>query len=321
MSDRVPSFFMLVPGPWRSAEEVQVALRARGISAGLAESGPIKPHEVRVDVVEDSQLAAAFRWGRSGALDAELLKRIAACTCAALVECGFRLDESPREVAQLGRAVRDAGGLAVRMEASGAASGWEPWLEHLESGDPSRLSTCAVLLVQDDDGVMFTCGMHHFDLPDAQLRTEEPSDAMSWLDAFCGYQLVEKPTLLSGHTFHPSADVSRRTLERWPDHRHQQNDGRYNPFGLWRFLEPGAGGIRATRTVPVIVPPLVAVLLAAERSAGHPLTRGEVEEVVGKSPAIAMEQRDVAALERARGYADIEPELAWEQWQIVRRTM
>jgi hypothetical protein len=63
---------------------------------------------------------------------------------------------------------------------------------------------------------------------------------------------------------------------------------------------------------------LVAVLLSRERSKGSPLTRREVEEIVTKSPAIVMEARDVLALERARGYADIEPELAWEQWQIVR---
>jgi hypothetical protein len=173
----------------------------------------------------------------------------------------------------------------------------------------------------DDDDVMFTCGMHHFDLPDAQIRTQDPSEAMAWLDAFCVYQLVEQPTLLSGHTFHPTSDAPRRTLERWPDHRHQPNDGRYNPFGLWRFLEPGARGMEATRTVPVIIPALVATLLSAERSAGRPLTRAEVEGIVSKSAAIAMEPRDVAALERSRGYADIEPQLAWEQWQIVRRTM
>ena len=29
----------------------------------------------------------------------------------------------------------------------------------------------------------------------------------------------------------------------------------------------------------------------------------------------------LAALERSRGYADIEPELAFEQWQIVRATL
>jgi len=318
---RVPSFFMLVPGPWRDADEVQRALRARDVSAEIAQSGPIKPREVRVDVVEDGRLAAAFRWGRSGTLAEDLLKRIAPCTRAALIEYGSRLDESPADVARLGRALRDAGGVAVRMEASGAASAWDSWLEHLESSDRSRLYTCAVLLVRDDDGGIFTCGMHHFDLPDAQIKTEEPAEGTSWLDAFCVYQIVEQPALLSGHTFRPSAEASRRTLERWPDHRHRPNDGRHNPFGVWRFLEPGAHGIEATQTVPVIIPPLVAVLLAAERSAGHALTPAEVEEIVDKSPAIALAPATVAELERSRGYADIEPELAWEQWQIVRKTM
>jgi hypothetical protein len=312
---------MAVPGPWRDAEEVQRALRARGISAELAERGPIGARQLRVDVVEDDDLAAAFDWGRSGPLADDLSKRIAACKRAALIECGSCLNEMPAEVAQLGRALRDAGGLAVRMEASGAASAWEPWLEHLESGHPARLYMCAALLVQDDQGAVFTCGMHQFDLPDAQIRMDEPSAAAAWLDAFCAYQLVEKPTLISGHTFQPKVEVPRRTLERWPDHRHRPDDGRHNPFGLWRFLEPGARGIQAARTVAVILPPLVAMLHAAEEKAGQALTRAAVEELVRKSPAIAMEPRDVAVLERSRGYADIEPELAWEQWQIVREAM
>jgi hypothetical protein len=31
-----------------------------------------------------------------------------------------------------------------------------------------------------------------------------------------------------------------------------------------------------------------------------------------------MTHADARALERSRGYADIDPELAWEQWTIVR---
>jgi hypothetical protein len=160
--------------------------------------------------------------------------------------------------------------------------------------------------------------MHHFDLPDAQLEMADPSEAMTWLDAFCVYQLIEQPALVSGHTFRPSAAAARRTIERWPDHRHHPNDGRHNPFGVWRFLEPGVRGLEATRTIPVIIPPLVTLLLSAERSAKRPLSRPEVEDLVSKAPAMAMEARDIARLERARGYADIEPERAWEQWQIVR---
>jgi hypothetical protein len=119
-------------------------------------------------------------------------------------------------------------------------------------------------------------------------------------------------------TFRPSAEVSKRKIERWPDHRHHPDDGRRNPFGLWRFLEPGDPGLTASNPVPVLVPSLVSQLLAAERAKGQPLTRSEVESVLNDSPAMAMAPADAAKLERSRGYADIEPELAWEQWQLVR---
>ena len=53
------------------------------------------------------------------------------------------------------------------------------------------------------------------------------------------------------------------------------------------------------------------------------LPTAEVEAVVGRGTVIAMTPAHAQALERSRGYADIEPadiepELAWEQWQIVR---
>jgi len=142
---------------------------------------------------------------------------------------------------------------------------------------------------------------------------------MAWLDAFCVYQLTEDPGLASGHTFHPHADAPRRVFERWLDHRHHPDEGRHNPFGIWRFLEPGDPGPAFGQLVQTIIPSLVSILAAAERSAGRALNWREVEGVVASCSAIAMEPRDARAIERSRGYADIEPERAWEQWQIVRR--
>jgi hypothetical protein len=230
----------------------------------------------------------------------------------------MRADENPKSVAAVGRALRDAGGVAVRMEASGAASAWDEWIQQLESGTPNHVYASGVLLVEDGPGRFFTCGMHQFDLPDAEVTMTDAHEASAWLDSFCVYQLAEQPGLASGHTFRPHADAPRLAFDRWPDHRHHRDDGRHNPFGLWRFRQPGAAGPTGAKLVPTIIPPLVAVLLSRERSKGSPLTRREVEHIVTKSPAIVMEARDVLALERARGYADIEPELAWEQWQIVR---
>jgi hypothetical protein len=96
------------------------------------------------------------------------------------------------------------------------------------------------------------------------------------------------------------------------------NDGRYNPFGIWRHLHPAEARVKSRQLVPVIMPPLVAFLAAMERESGVPLTPAEVAAIVARSPCIAMKLSDATALARSRGYADLEPELAWEQWQLVR---
>jgi hypothetical protein len=311
---------MLVPGPFRGAGDVVSALGRRGIEARPREGGAPGAGEIRVDVVEDSKLADGFSWGRRGRLPAEIVRRVGDHDRAALIEYGARLDENPKRVAALGRALQDAGGVAVRMEASGAASPWDMWIQQLESGEPHDVYASAVLLVGDRSVSFFTCGMHHFDLPDAEVTMSDAHEASAWLDSFCIYQLAEQPGLASGHTFRPDADAVRRAFDRWPDHRHHPDDGRHNPFGLWRFRQPGAAGPTGGDLVPAIIPSLVSLLLAGERSKGSPLTEREVEHLVAKSTATMLQARDVLALERARGYADIEPELAWEQWQIVRKT-
>ncbi|MBS2032016.1 MAG: hypothetical protein JST54_29225 [Deltaproteobacteria bacterium] len=68
----------------------------------------------------------------------------------------------------------------------------------------------------------------------------------------------------------------------------------------------------------VFVPSLAATLGAVETKNGRPLTREELEKLRDKSPCIAMKPRDAQEMERARGYADLDPELAWEQWQAYR---
>lgn len=318
MDPHVPSLFMLVPGPWRDSQEVIRALGTRGIDATQSEDTAIRAGEYRVDIVEDPALAAGFSWGRNGALAEDLSSRIGQCEFAALVEAGHRLDQSPVEIAKLGRTLRDAGGVAVRMEASGAASAWEPWLEHLESGAAFGVYACSTLVVEGDRGEQFTCGMHQFELPDAQIELSDPSEAAAWLDAFCVYQIEERPALVSGHTFRPSSQAARRPFERWPDHRHQDGDGRHNPFGVWRFLQRGAKAIEPSGLSMVFMPSLAATLMAAEQDQGRPLTRLEVENIVSNGHVVAMTPADALAVERSRGYADIEPGRAWDQWQIVR---
>lgn len=309
---------MLVPGPWRDARELVQGLKKAGFVA-RAESARIAAGEVGVQIVQDDKLGAGFGYGRNGALPADLVARVSACSRAAVIEYGERLDANIARVAALGRALRSLGGVAVRMEASGAASGWDEWLEHLDAGLPRGAYAASVVMVEDEPGVVFTCGMHQFDLPDAKIKMPTTQAAIDWLDAFCCYQLEEAPGLVSGHTFRPDERAARRSFERWPDDCHDPSDGRYNPFGLWRFRMPAEAGLEPSSPVSVFILPLVQLLNVSETSKGRALTRDEVDDIVASGTVMAMDPREALGMERIRGYADIEPELAWEQWQIVRR--
>ncbi len=65
-------------------------------------------------------------------------------------------------------------------------------------------------------------------------------------------------------------------------------------------------------------PPLIAVLLAAERSKGGPLTEEEVLDIRDGATCIRVPRRLAEATAEQRGYADLDPERCWEQWQAVR---
>jgi hypothetical protein len=69
------------------------------------------------------------------------------------------------------------------------------------------------------------------------------------------------------------------------------------------------------------VPALVAILLAKEREKGTALTREEVEEITDKAECIAMPRHARKKVDESRGYEDIDPEQAWEQWQIARKDL
>lgn len=317
MSSRVPSFLLLVPGAWSSIEQVITPLRAAGLDVTTPSNDPLAPGAIEISLVQDPGLGRSVTSAGDAALPARAL---AGVDRAALVEIGRRLDEDTRELARLGAALRAAGGLAVRMERSGRAFAWDAWLARVERGTPLDLYEVGVALARDADGFVFSVGMHHFDLPDAEIAAGSDLDAAAhWLHAFHLFQLVESPTLASGHTFQPDADAKRRVFERWPDGRHHPDDGRANPFGSWRFLAEGEVGVPPRGgAAPTFIPPLVTLLAARESQLGRALTRDEVERVRDAAVVMTLELSHARAMERARGYADLEPERAWEQWQIVR---
>ncbi|MER7283883.1 DUF4261 domain-containing protein [Dactylosporangium sp. NPDC000244] len=266
-------------------------------------------------VENDGSFSQAFGYGT---MSVEEQHAVAAAGSALVLDLPVYLGAAAGEVAMLIAALGDAGALGVRLEQS--KLGWPVthWIRGLESGDPWMLYRCAVVVLQDRD-VSRSCGMHAFGLPDAQVEAS-PSEANQILGSFNVYQLAEDPVLVSGDTFRPDLGTPRRRLERWPDGGYPPGHACHNPFGAWRLGAEGGEADSRSELRPVFIPSLAAVLTAAEDEAGRHLRREEVERLTGEGTCMMMTHADAQRLERSRGYADLEPEFAWRQWQVLRES-
>lgn len=72
------------------------------------------------------------------------------------------------------------------------------------------------------------------------------------------------------------------------------------------------------RLIITHIPSLVATLLNRERAKGSPLTKEEVEAIRDGAPAQVLTPEQRAAVDERRGYDDIDPENAWEDWRAAR---
>ncbi len=70
--------------------------------------------------------------------------------------------------------------------------------------------------------------------------------------------------------------------------------------------------------VPTFIPPLIAILTASEQERGAPLTEDEVVEIRDNAVAMMMPRSMGDAMAASRGYADLDPENVWAEWQLRR---
>jgi hypothetical protein len=264
---------------------------------------------------QDGSFADSFSFGT---VEPATAAEIDAAPGALLVELEDDLREGRDRVVSVVETLREHGALAVRLEQSKLGWSIDQWLAFVRPGDPFGLHRCAVTFLVDESHVV-SCGMHAFSLPDASLPTGALTSeaAQDFVSALNVYQIEEDPLLLSGQTFSPGPDWPRRVVQRWPDDGYPSDHWCHNPYGVWRLSEEGGPRRQQPELHPLFIPALVALLLAHEDKDG-PLTQAQVEEIADKGTCVAVSHRHAQEMERARGYADIDPELAWEQWCVVR---
>jgi len=275
---------------------------------------------ISIPVSESNGSRTTARLGKPSRLAPSLLtssKRIDAAPGALVLYSSVDLRQGRRQIVAAVERLRDAGALAVRIEQS--KLGWDVtrWLQLFSPDDPNAWHRGAVLMLDGETSVQ-SCGMHAFSLPDVNVSLDvDRSEIRQLISSLNLYQLAEDPVILSGQTFSPERGKPRRLLERWPDLEYPPDHACHNPYGVWRLGPPGGTARPLGELVPTFIPALRALLTALEGKQGAPLTKAQVEAARDQGACIAMKPRDVQALERERGYADLDPELVWEQWQAI----
>ena len=211
--------------------------------AGQILANPKSKDHVGLELYEaDQDMLKAFEYAGQGKIAASTLDLISGHTMTAYLHFPLVVAGQQLRLKRFTTVMREVGGVAVKIETSGIAHEWEMWEGIMNSENPFDLYRGFVTLI-GDDGCYYSCGMHHFDLPEAQVsRSVEITEAADLLNRFNYYRIVDRPYLESGHTFSISVDSPSYQLELVADHRHAKDDLFHNAHGLWemRPVERGA---------------------------------------------------------------------------------
>ena len=183
----------------------------------------------------DPNLRRAFAIAGEGWItDTELAQIDAHTLTVYVLGPGGNLDNA-REMMLVANGLLAAGGLAVKVESAGKAFRRGDWARMCQGRGPLVLYDAYVTFVAGRN-IAYSCGMHNLGYHDAFVQGDmRPDEAVTLLDAFLKYLLVEQPALGDGHTFSLTPDAPTYRLSLVPCTFYPPADPFYNPFGLWQL--------------------------------------------------------------------------------------
>ncbi|WP_269537102.1 DUF4261 domain-containing protein [Cerasicoccus fimbriatus] len=229
-----------IPGPWSSRSELlaQVIRDSNGeymFAGRLLVNTRLQEHVELEYCDHDPRMLEAFSAAGQGKLSEDVLKRIEEHKSVVYLITDLKIPAQREKLLRATSALENVGGIAIKVEAAGVAHEWHRWNEYLGIESGFGLYNALICLISDTD-VFYSCGMHHFGLPEvsvpASIGLEKGAQV---INAFNRYQIHEKPNLQEGHTFSLSEDGYRFKLSYDVDTRHDTEDLFNNPNGVWQL--------------------------------------------------------------------------------------
>jgi hypothetical protein len=240
-----PQLLLCIPGPWadRTAFLQSIVSETGGkfIFAGMILANPRKQEHIELDLLPHySDMRSAFEIAGQGKLPISLLNAIAEHHSVAYLHFPLRILEQVERLRSFTQVVKSCGGIAIKIESAGIAHEWSTWFAALSSENPFDLYRSFVVLIGDSH-FYYSCGMHHFGLPDVEVSSVVgATEAADLMNRFNYWQIVEKPKIASGHTFSLTPDSPRYRITLVRDTRHTASELFHNPNGLWRLTNSNA---------------------------------------------------------------------------------
>jgi hypothetical protein len=229
---------LCIPGPWTSQSEFVRAIVTTEPIGEFMFAGRILAHPKGNDHVGvtyedgDPRMAESFEIAGQGKLSQATLQQIASHGGVAYLHFPMDLPGQRERIIKFTDVVRRAGGIAIKVESSGVAHEWDAWAYRL-TGEEFDLYCSACLLVADEDQ-FYSCGMHHFGVPECSVPSQMGiADAADLINQFNLFQIIDRPRLATGHTFSVDEDAPSYQLTLEQDHRSEPDDLFYNPHGVW----------------------------------------------------------------------------------------
>jgi hypothetical protein len=234
-----------VPGPWQDRKDfltrVVKSTGAEFMLAGSMLANPRANDHIELELSEaEPNLRTAFEYAGHGKLREDTLDAIGSHAMVAYLHFPLAVTGQQQRLQRFTSLMRQIGGLAVKIESAGVAHEWAAWEEILASENPFDLYRGFVTLI-GGQAHYYSCGMHHFALPEAQMPRSVPIEkATNLLNRFNFYRITESPPLASGHTFSLAADTPRYRLTLIPDERHDDVELLRNGHGVWDLVPTAA---------------------------------------------------------------------------------
>jgi hypothetical protein len=251
--DSVPRITLRIPGPWKSLEQLQLALVKANASYLIPESevhtAPAAPftnsageisllhqpsgRRFALSVMErDNEITELF--AGTGRMKSHELRALEKHQVKIFVTGPGGSHEAARTFLAIGKSFIKAGALGVMVDNSGNCHGPRDWLDLAGDKRMGGMYWAFVSVTASEEDV-FSAGMHCLGFRDAELLDPtDPKVSGMMLHEFLGYTYQSGVTITDGDPI-GGPDGPEFTLHHVECTRFPKDSPWHNPYGVWRL--------------------------------------------------------------------------------------